>query len=194
MFTCNSLPRSEPSALSPLTIDHSSHTAGRRFHIFTIFTLIMPQATLIAPHCGSGPLTAITWLAGAGAGGSFYFPSRYDCCHIYFTYSLLLLRFLRSFYFTVSLFLSYFWFFCHLPFAISVGHKQSRQKKSVAWRHNELKFIGSFGKIREIYSGSSFCTCTRYGHSLFCFYHLARNFNIEQTHQRPKGRLDTGNW
>lgn len=41
-------------------------------------------------------------------------------------------------------------------FAISAGHKQKEESvESVAWRHNERKFIGSFGKIREIYCGGN---------------------------------------
>lgn len=127
--------------------------ARRRFHIFTIFTLIMRQATLIASVLGPwflvlGPLTAITWAALPAATAAawwliFIFLLALRLLpHLFYllaasTISVLFFLFLLSFFFCI--------------FAISAGHKQRREEKSVAWRHNELKFIGSFGKIREIY-------------------------------------------
>jgi len=114
----------------------------------------MRQATLIAPD---------SWIVGflvAGFLGSwflallqqlpellahFYFPSR---ATIAATFILLTRCFCHFCCFSFFLFFIFFWGI----FAISAGRKQKEEAvESVAWRHNELKFIGSFGKIREIY-------------------------------------------
>lgn len=139
----------KPTSLTPNPPPPKKFYARRRFHIFTIFTLIMRQAMLIAPILGPSVLDLSQQLPGILA--HFYFPTR---ATIAATFILLTRCF--CFIFSPAWFFPHFCFIFCFFFAISAGHKQKEESvESVAWRHNERKFIGSFGKIREIYCGGN---------------------------------------
>lgn len=130
-------------------------------------------------HCpdswpfGLGPLTAITWYPGTFL---FSYP-RYDCCHIYFTYSLLLFHF-----FPCLIFSTFLFYFLFLPFQLATNKRRSQWK---AWLGviMSANLLGHLEKYEK-----STAAATPYGHSLFSFCHLARNFNIEPRKKNERTR------